>query len=98
MKKETKYVIVGVYTDTDEFLPLVETMTPTIYKSRSSAKAGAKRFAAALLSTLNRWDGRNVKFHEAWRLVNNEETNGEYGFDPVGEKATCQRIRIVEVK
>ena len=96
MKTKTKYIVVGVYNDTDGFLPLVERMNDTVYADRQSARRGAKRIAESLLECNNEWEHRNLSFADAWETVDDRD-NGDYGFDPVDNLVCARRIRIMEV-
>lgn len=98
MKKKTKYIIVGVYNDSDGFLNLVERMSDTIYSDRQSAKRGAQRIASALLATSNELEEENLSFDDAWTKVDDRTCTGDYGFDPIDNLVSCRRIRIVEWK
>ena len=95
-KTKRKHIVVGVYNDSDGFLSLVERMNDTVYSDRWPARRGAYWIAVALLRFYNEMENKSLAFKEAWELVD-DESNGDFGFDPVGNEVSCRRIRIMEV-
>lgn len=96
-KTKRKYIVVGVYNDSDGFLALVERMNDVVYSDRQSARRGARRVAVDLLRIYNENKGKSLTMSEAWELVNDRRCTWDYGFDPVGNEVSCRRIRIMEV-
>ena len=96
-KTKRKYIVVGVYNDSDGFLPLVARMNDTVYSDRQSARRGAYRIAVDLLKFYNESEGKLLTMEEAWETVDDRRCTGDYGFDPIGNEVSFRRIRIMEV-
>lgn len=90
-KTKTRYAVIGIYNDDDNFCPLV------IFCRVVGTLAEAKRIARQTAENERVADGRDIPFDEAWESVS-DPYNEDWGFDPIDNKVASLRIRVVRIE